>query len=232
MTRVVVRGRGGSRAAQSREQDDPRAHRDEGERLEHEGGDDREDHGCCAEDEQDRRDDHVAACAGSEAADADRAQHERDERDGEGRRGDAVSALAHGERDHAQDDEARADSRDRDADRVLRATTDLRAHPDRQDESVGGEQRARHDQRAVEDVPREVVVGAQLRVVQVPPFGVARRAHRQRDPDHEDEHRQGADAMGSREGARARPRRRACVEGAGERGVGDGDACEGWNRHS
>lgn len=193
---IGVLGRLGAAGEHARQHAQPGAHRSEPEELE--AGERDESGG--EEHHAGRQEEHAEGRGRAEhtpeAGDREAPRDDAQQREPEARRCDVVHNGAHRNGDEADNGEVHARRDDRSAEPAGGAAADvLRKDRDSQ-HTVGGEQEARHDGGAVEDVAGEVVERSQSREVQLPPQGVTSGQDGDDDPGGEGGHRTVAEVVG------------------------------------
>lgn len=154
---VGVPGSLGARGEHAGEHAEPRADRGETEELEAGEGDEPGGEQHHPRGEQGHTRDRRGAEQPPEAGDRQAPCHDAEKREPETGGGQVVEDGADGDRDETDDREVQSGGDHRGTESARRAASDVdRKHRDGE-HSVGGEEEARHDRRAVEDVPGQVV---------------------------------------------------------------------------
>ncbi len=191
-------GGGGVRARRqsARKHRQPCTDRREAEELEageRDDADGQQDH---AGGEQHDARDRGRAEATAEPGDAQTRRHEREEGQTEPGRGEVVEFDAHRDRDEADDGEVESGGDHRHAERARGAAAGRGGQDGDDDDPVRRQEESRDDRGRVEDVGGEVVEGAELREVQLPPLRIARGDDGDRHADGESRHGAMAEVMG------------------------------------
>jgi hypothetical protein len=132
----------------------------------------------------------------AESGDAEARRDDREERQPQTRRSEVVHDRADRDGDEADDGQMHAGGYDRHAECARGAASGRRGEYGDGEDAVGGEEEARDDGRAVEDVAGEVVEGAEPGEVQVPPQRVAGGQDGDDDAGGEGRHRAVTEVVG------------------------------------
>lgn len=132
----------------------------------------------------------------AESGDPQAARDDRKEREPEARRREVVHHSAHRDGDQADDRQMHACRDHRHAEGAGRATPGRGGKYGYGEYTVGGEEKTGYDRGAVEDVSGQIVEGAQLREVELPPRRVASREDRYDDARSKRRHGSVAEVVG------------------------------------
>jgi hypothetical protein len=152
-----------------------------------------EDHAGREEHDAQRRD---GAETPGETGDPEAGRHDRQQREAQACRRDVVHDDAHGDGDESDDRQVHARRDHRHAEGARRAASGRGGEYRDREDTVGGEEEAGNDRRAVEDVAGDVVEGSELREVQLPPQRIARGEDRDDHSRRECRHRSVTEVMG------------------------------------